>query len=480
MVAVENFQFEGDANDVLQSGGIKALQAALDGAYVVRPRDSEAGGIAVDFNDKRKCAAANDDQEAEPQSSRDPGFGGQTEADFERRWRGEAGEYDDSEPPAGLYIDTGRPLATFPYQVKNTIPRRACGILVGQSGVAKTGVAINLGIVNAAFKAPSGAPLTFFGRKIREQVGVIYLAAEGEGEIEHRVRAAKLHHNLEGAEIPFTWCVKSEVLDGAETLGDAKAKAAFIDFCRRTAKWMRRRFNVRLGIIIGDTASKLFAIEDENSGGEINQLAKNWNDIIRALDDDCFGLLVVHAGKDAKRGARGSQAWRDAFDIMIMAVGERDEIEGTCSDRRLILSKNKYGREGPIAPYEVDSYVLGKDEDGDDFDAQIVFADETKPLKLAKRVKRRQPKFRAQFEQAFTDAILAHPQKRRILAPSHVGSPEVPCVKRDHVKAEFYRRCSEESTDNKRKAFSRVLEALFREYPQEEDVAGQAWIWRCE
>ena len=390
-------------------------------------------------------------------------------------------DYEASEPPAGLYIDTGKLLTTFPYQVKKTIPRRGRGILVGQSGVAKTGVAIQLGIVNAAFKAPDGTPFTFFGRRIKEQIGVIYLAAEGEGEIAHRIRAAKLHHGLEAdAEIPFAWCNKSEVLDGAASLGDAKGKAGFIKFCQSTARWMRKRFNIRLGLIIGDTASQLYAIEDENSGAEIVRLAKDWGDIIAALEEDCFGLLVVHAGKDAKRGARGSQAWRDNFDIMLMAVGERDELEGTCTDRRLILSKNRHGPEGPITTYDVMSYVLGRDDDGDDFSAQVVFVDETQPVKPAKHAKKRQPKFRAQFEQAFTDAILAHPQKRRLLAPSHVGTPEVTCVKREHVKEEFYRRCSEETPDNKRKAFSRVLEALFREYPQEEDAAGQAWIWRCE
>ena len=393
-------------------------------------------------------------------------------------------DYDGSEPPSGLYIDTGKPLKSFPYQVKNTIPRRGRGILVGQSGVAKTGVAIQLGIANAAFgqfKAADGRPFTFFGRKIKEQIGVIYLAAEGEGEIEHRVRAAKLHNGIKAdEEIPFAWCKKSEVLNGAVSLGDPAGKEAFIKFCARTAKWMRKRFNVRLGLIIGDTASALYAIEDENSGAEITQLAKDFGDIIEALDEDCFGLLVVHAGKDASRGARGTQAWRDNFDIMFMASGERDQLEGTCTDRRLTLSKNRFGSEGPITAYDVKSYVLGKDDDGEDFDAQVVFVDEAKPLKPAKQVKKRQPKYRAQFEQAFTSTIRDHPIKRKLIAPSNVLTPEVVCVSRDHVRKEFYRLCSEETADTKRIAFTRVLEALFQEYPQEEDGAGQVWVWRCK
>jgi hypothetical protein len=46
-------------------------------------------------------------------------------------------EDDGSVPPAGLYIDTGKPLKQFPYQVKYTLPRRGRGILVGQSGGLK-------------------------------------------------------------------------------------------------------------------------------------------------------------------------------------------------------------------------------------------------------------------------------------------------------------------------------------------------------
>jgi hypothetical protein len=389
-------------------------------------------------------------------------------------------DYDGSVPPAGLHIDTGKTLKQFPYQVKYTIPKKGRGILVGQSGVSKTGIAIHLGIVNAAFKGPDGKPFTFFGRRLKEQIGVIYLAAEGEGEIQHRVRAAKLELGLKAdEEIPFVWCAKNKVLDGAASLGDEKGKAAFIEFCKRTAAWMRKRFNVRLGLIIGDTASALYAIEDENDGAEIAQLAKDFGDIIGALKEDCFGLLVVHAGKDAKRGARGSQAWRDNFDIMLMASGERNELEGTCSNRRLTLSKNRFGREGIITAYDVKEHVLGQDDDGDDFGAQVVFAIDGKAAKKPGRSKK-PAKYRPQFEHAFNAAILDHPVKRRLRGPAHLMAPELTCVDREHVRTEFYRICSEETKDAKRVAFTRLLETLFQEYPKEEDEQGRMWIWKVQ
>ena len=395
-------------------------------------------------------------------------------------------DYDGGVPPAGLHIDKGEKLKQFPYQVKNTIPRKGRGILVGQSGVSKTGLAIHLGIVSAAFKAPDGKPFTFFGRRIKEQIGVVYLAAEGEGEIQHRVRAAKLELGMKAdEEIPFVWCKKSEVLDGAVSLGDEKGKAAFIKFCQRTAKWMRKRFNVRLGLIIGDTASALYVIEDENSGSEITQLAKDFGDIIEALEEDCFGLLVVHAGKDARRGARGTAAWRDNFDVMLMASGDRDELEGTCSDRRLTLSKNRFGHEGPITDYDVKEHVLGQDEDGEDYGAQVVFAIERTARAAQKAGRPKKPtKYRAQFEQAFGAAIMDHPVKRRLRSPTHLMAPEVNAVEVEHVRTEFYCVCMIEGEDArtvaaaKRSAFNRELAALFKEYPQEEDAQGVRWIWK--
>jgi hypothetical protein len=59
-------------------------------------------------------------------------------------------------------------------------------------------------------------------------------------------------------------------------------------------------------------------------------------------------------------------------------------------------------------------------------------------------------------------------------------APELTCVDREHVRTEFYRICSEETKDAKRVAFTRLLETLFQEYPQEEDEQGRMWIWKVQ
>jgi hypothetical protein len=308
-------------------------------------------------------------------------------------------------PPLGLCIDTGQELKCHPWLVKGVIPQRGTGLLIGQSGTAKTAIAIRLGIVCAAFGEyadAKGEPLTFFGRRIKERVGVLYPAAEGEGEIAHRVRAAKEKLGITG-EIPFAWWTK-QVLNGAASLTDKEGRSAFVAFCKRAKEWMRRRFGVRLGIVIIDTAAQAYTIEDENSGPEITALAKDFGAMMKELD--CFGLIVVHAGKDAQKFARGTLAWRDNFDVALMASGDRDNVEDTCKNRRLTLSKNRFGREGPITAFDVESHVLGQDEDGDDFDA-VVIVETDAPAKPAKssRPEKRPRGQRAEFLKAVEWAI---------------------------------------------------------------------------
>ena len=106
-------------------------------------------------------------------------------------------------------------------------------------------------------------------------------------------------------------------------------------------------------------------------------------------------------------------------------------------------------------------------------------------LKPEKKRPKRKTKYRAQFEQAFNNAIIDHGTQRRLTAPLHVGAPEVRAVDVEHVRDEFYRICivegetPEKVKGAKRAAFNRELTALFEEYPQETDAAGQRWIWEA-
>ncbi len=477
MVALNKkaLEYTGDADDIAREHGFEALRELLDEAYVISP-------------------------ESPPRDADDTGKGeGQTQADFERRRKEEPpneaeptaphtnGGYDGSELPPGACIDSGQPLKAFPYLVKNTIPRRGRGILVGQSGVAKTALLIHLLTACASLgmaKDAEGQPTTFFGRKIKEQVGAVMFVAEGEGEIEYRMRAARRDLGIDDkVQIPLLWCTRG-ILGGAPGLNDPEGKARFIEFCQNSAIWMRRNFGVRLGLYAVDTQIAAYTIQDENDAIEIAAIATDFGSIGAAMDDDCFGINVVHAGKDASKGARGSSAYRDNYDIMLMASGERNEIEGTCRNRRLTLSKNRFGPEGPISPYDVSGHVIGKDDDGEDFGGVVVYAVD-RALKPERTQPKRPTKYHAQFEQAFNNAIIEHPAKHRLTAPHHVGTPEVTAVDVEHVRAEFYRVCivdsknPEMTADAKRAAFNRELAGQFKRYPQEEDQAGRKWIWKA-
>jgi hypothetical protein len=52
--------------------------------------------------------------------------------------------------------------------------------------------------------------------------------------------------------------------------------------------------------------------------------------------------------------------------------------------------------------------------------------------KASSPARKRQPKYRPQFEQAFNEAILNHRVMRSLTAPANVLTPSVACVDREH------------------------------------------------
>ena len=82
----------------------------------------------------------------------------------------------------GFVFDGASPIAPSEMLVKGLLPMEGIGIIGGQSGAGKTFVLISLAVCLG-----SGTP--FFGRKVRERVGLAVLAAEGASTLALRVRS---------------------------------------------------------------------------------------------------------------------------------------------------------------------------------------------------------------------------------------------------------------------------------------------------
>ncbi len=241
--------------------------------------------------------------------------------------------------------------------VKEWLPKQGVVLLAGQSRIGKTFLSLEL----AGALATGG---TFFGRPVRERVGVLILAAEGAGTIAPRLEALRLHRlgGVDAAMLPIAW---AEIADANEIGAIVMAAAAE----------MQKRFGLRLGMIAVDTVAAAFSV-DENDAQLATVAMKALHKL--AGDADCLVVAVAHYGKSDGAGVRGSSAWTASADVILAATGEISEITGEVKDRKLALTKSRYAETGSVADFELRSVNVGLDEDGDPISAAIV-----KPVSVA-------------------------------------------------------------------------------------------------
>ena len=81
------------------------------------------------------------------------------------------------------YWEGEREARPVPWHVKDLIPAKAVGLIVGESRAGKTFLALDLAVATAEGRE-------FFGKPVM-QGGVLYIAAEGEATIARRLWAAR-------------------------------------------------------------------------------------------------------------------------------------------------------------------------------------------------------------------------------------------------------------------------------------------------
>lgn len=235
--------------------------------------------------------------------------------------------------------------------LKGWLPKQGVVLLAGQSRIGKTFLSLEL----AGALATGGS---FFGRAVRERVGVLILAAEGGGTIAPRLEALRLHRlgGIDAATLPIAW---AEISDANE-IGAIVAAAAVE---------MQSRFGLRLGLVAVDTVAAAFGV-DENDAQLATSAMKALGKL--ATEADVLVVAVAHYGKSDGAGVRGSSAWTASADVILAATGDISETTGEVKDRKLALTKSRFAETGPIADFDLHSVNLGLDEDGDPISAAVI------------------------------------------------------------------------------------------------------------
>jgi hypothetical protein len=315
--------------------------------------------------------------------------------------------------------------------IKNTLPRDGVALLGGQSGAGKTFIVCNLAVALA-----TGA--NFFGRRVKEQVAVAILAAEGAATLPMRLKVAG-ENEASSPNLPIAHKAISTDLMKAGNV------ANLIQELRELNEEMMVRFRIRLGAVFLDTVATSFGFKDENSNAEVTLATNALHKIALAIDALVIG--VHHYGKDPSTGLRGGSAWRGNVDNVLVVMGDRDHKTAIVKGRSLLLEKNRVGPEGPIALFSLSFVRTGSDEDGEDVGDCIVVPDLVTELVVVSGSDAvpRTGSAAVAFRQAFLEALAGSGEERLIFG----SGPRARVVDISHVRTAFARFYTPGKTDEK-------------------------------
>lgn len=250
--------------------------------------------------------------------------------------------------PFKLLRETIATPPTKRHLIKGIFARGETSAWIGAPGSLKSAL-----MASAALAVASGSD--WFGRRNKEQCGVVYFALERADLVERRLTVATA--NLE---IPVA------IVRGVIDLKSGQSVARVISTINEAAE----AFGCPVGLVVFDTFAKLIAAAglDEDKAAHQGLIFANIERIKSRLD--CHVALVGHTGKNEDRGARGSNAILGDVDLMV-------KIEGS-EIKTATVTKANDAPEGPLFKFRSELCDLGTDEDGDPITINIAIqTDET-------------------------------------------------------------------------------------------------------
>lgn len=345
----------------------------------------------------------------------------------------------------------GEPPTPPKYLADETLPETGLAILGGQFGAAKTFVGADL----AAAVIVGGE---FAGKPVTREGGVLWLAAEGENEIEMRVHASIAARNGDpDIKRPF-----ARQASGVPCLTDKDALPRLKALAAEAAAYMREIFGCELVLIAIDTMSAAAGFDDENSASETQKVMTTLATVAR--ETKTLVMALDHYGKVVDTGVRGSSAKSAAADAILACLGDRDQETGATTNRRLAVTKL---RRGPTS--RVVAFRLAQTDNGQT--CTVVWSDaEPKPAKEPKG--KPWTKSLMILKRAFEEALLS---SGKATVP-RAGMPEVKAVDQHFVRDEFLKLYPADSLHTKGEASRGVLNEIGVAGLLNNSAARAAWL----
>jgi hypothetical protein len=243
--------------------------------------------------------------------------------------------------------------------VKHLFPQIGHGLISGQWGTYKTFVTFDL-----AACVMTGQP--FLNRRISRQSGVLFVAAEGAGEVRLRINAV-VREKCAMQRAPFRW------YEVAPTLLQRGAVDTLVAMAKRAETSLQQEFGLPLGLVIIDTIAASAGYneagaENDNAVGQavMNVLAQV------AEQMKCCVLGVDHFGKNISAGTRGGSAKESSAEVVLAVLGERDP-GGRVANTRVALRKVRGAQQGEEFYFMVRRVEDPEpDEDGDPVSTLVI------------------------------------------------------------------------------------------------------------
>ena len=329
------------------------------------------------------------------------------------------------------------------YLVDKLLPETGVGLLSGQWGTYKTFVALDL---TAA--VITGTP--FAGFDVARQGAALFIALEGQGEVNIRLQAALAHRGHAQELAPFAW------IDTCPRLLDQDASQQLTAMVAQAAEKMLEDFKLPVVLVVVDSAGKAAGYAktgDENDAVVGRQIVAAMAEASRTTG--ALFLGVDHFGKSAETGTRGSSAKEADCDAVLALLGDKN-MAGEVANPRLAIRKRRSGANGIQIPFQ--PKVVAADKSGDE---TTLVVDWLHPNEVAPPLKADTwPKSLRLLRQVLMNVLADHGTDQR----PFLDGPTVRAVDIENVRKEFYAGYPAEGTDKqkaaaRRQAFNRSVRA---------------------
>jgi hypothetical protein len=244
------------------------------------------------------------------------------------------------ELPATLYRDftitTGKQL------IRKWLP--ASGLIVdgGKSQAGKTYAILDMCICLA------GGSHEWCGEPIREKIGVVYIAGEGQATLQRRFVAAADARGVSMEDLPIA-VTNWNYVDAL----NGRCRAAIMATIEKLARIFQEQFGVRLGLIVFDTARATADMKDEKDNSEVSRVLK----IFRSYGDafECATLAVHHVGKADNATLSGAGAWVSNADHCRLFLHDPVNPGDPITGRHIALAKSRISEIGAKYSFELRS-----------------------------------------------------------------------------------------------------------------------------